>query len=110
MFIVTGCIFTLFHLGGALGHSATTILVTRALAGIFGSARTHRSSLSHNGYDTDMRSYTALTNAGGALSDMWTPRERGIASSLYGTAPWMGPGTHTPTDNPTKAHADCSPV
>ncbi|KAH9901139.1 MFS general substrate transporter [Cubamyces lactineus] len=71
VFIVTGCIFTLFHLGGALGHSATTILVTRALAGIFGSA--------------------PLTNAGGALSDMWTPRERGIASSLYGTAPWMGP-------------------
>ncbi|CDO76524.1 hypothetical protein BN946_scf184750.g4 [Trametes cinnabarina] len=35
--------------------------------------------------------YVALTNAGGALSDMWTPRERGIASALYGTAPWMGP-------------------
>ncbi|KAI0670625.1 MFS general substrate transporter [Trametes maxima] len=71
VFIVTGCIFTLFHLGGALGHNATTILVTRALAGTFGSA--------------------PLTNAGGALSDMWTARERGIASSLYGTAPWMGP-------------------
>ncbi|KAI0646818.1 MFS general substrate transporter [Trametes meyenii] len=71
VFIVTGCTFTLFHLGGALGHNATTILVTRALAGTFGSA--------------------PLTNAGGALSDMWTARERGIASSLYGTAPWMGP-------------------
>ncbi|KAI0637228.1 MFS general substrate transporter [Trametes polyzona] len=71
VFIVTGSVFTLFHLGGALGHNATTILVTRALAGIFGSA--------------------PLTNAGGALSDMWIPRERGIASSLYGTAPWMGP-------------------
>ncbi|KAI0831039.1 major facilitator superfamily domain-containing protein, partial [Trametes gibbosa] len=69
--IATGSIFTLFHLGGALGHNAATILVTRALAGIFGSA--------------------PLTNAGGALSDMWIPRERGIASSLYGTAPWMGP-------------------
>ncbi|KAH9853982.1 MFS general substrate transporter [Lenzites betulinus] len=69
--VVTGCIFTPFHLGGALGHNITTILVTRALAGIWGSA--------------------PLTNAGGALSDMWTPRERGVASSLYSTAPWMGP-------------------
>ncbi len=35
----------------------------------------------------------ALTNAGGALTDMWIARERGFASSIYGTAPWMGPGT-----------------
>ncbi|KAJ3007909.1 hypothetical protein NUW54_g3362 [Trametes sanguinea] len=40
VFIATGCIFTLFHMGGALGHNATTILVTRALAGIFGSTAT----------------------------------------------------------------------
>lgn len=39
VFIVTGSVFTLFHLGGALGHNTATILVTRALAGIFGSAR-----------------------------------------------------------------------
>ncbi|EIW60614.1 MFS general substrate transporter [Trametes versicolor FP-101664 SS1] len=71
VFIVTGSVFTLFHLGGALGHNTATILVTRALAGIFGSA--------------------PLTNAGGALSDMWIARERGIAAALYGTAPWMGP-------------------
>ncbi|KAI0807268.1 MFS general substrate transporter [Fomes fomentarius] len=71
VFVVTGSIFTLFHLGGALGHNAPTVLVTRLLAGTFGSA--------------------PLTNAGGALSDMWIARERGFASSLYGTAPWMGP-------------------
>ncbi|KAM5539116.1 hypothetical protein V8D89_007339 [Ganoderma adspersum] len=71
VFVVTSSIFTLFHLGGALGHNAATILSTRLLAGIFGSA--------------------PLTNAGGALTDMWIARERGFASSIYGTAPWMGP-------------------
>ncbi|KAI1790783.1 MFS general substrate transporter [Ganoderma leucocontextum] len=71
VFVVTSSIFTLFHLGGALGHNAATILSTRLLAGIFGSA--------------------PLTNAGGALADMWIARERGFASSLYSTAPWMGP-------------------
>ncbi|KAH9946324.1 major facilitator superfamily domain-containing protein [Epithele typhae] len=71
VFIVTGTVFMFFHLGGALGHNAATILATRLLAGIFGSA--------------------PLTNAGGAVSDIWIPRERGFAASLYGTAPWMGP-------------------
>ncbi|OBZ75648.1 putative transporter mfs2 [Grifola frondosa] len=61
IFMSTGTIFTLFHLGGSLGHSATTILVTRALAGMF-----------------------ALTNAGGALSDMWIPRERGVLQPSMG--------------------------
>ncbi|EJF62434.1 MFS general substrate transporter [Dichomitus squalens LYAD-421 SS1] len=71
VFVLTASVFMLFHLGGALGHNAATILSTRLLAGIFGSA--------------------PLTNAGGALSDMWIARERGFATSLYGTAPWMGP-------------------
>ncbi|KAI0371743.1 MFS general substrate transporter [Pilatotrama ljubarskyi] len=71
VFIVTGCVFALFHLGGALGHDVNTILITRALAGVFGSA--------------------PLTNSGGVLTDIWTARERGIAASLYGTAPWAGP-------------------
>ena len=31
--------FTLFHLGGALGHNAATLLSTRMLAGIMASAR-----------------------------------------------------------------------
>lgn len=35
---------------------------------------------------------SAFTNSGGALADIWVPRERGIASSLYASAPFMGPG------------------
>ncbi|KAI0818836.1 MFS general substrate transporter [Irpex lacteus] len=79
VFLSTYSVFTLMHLGGALGHNAATILSTRFLAGIFGSS--------------------PLTNASGVLSDMWTPKDRAIVSSsshakkgpVYATAPFMGP-------------------
>ncbi|KAJ3556051.1 hypothetical protein NM688_g2239 [Phlebia brevispora] len=38
VFLTTYAIFTLFHLGGALGHNTATLLSTRLLAGIFGSS------------------------------------------------------------------------
>lgn len=41
VFLVTCALFTVLHLGGALGHNAATLLSTRMLAGIFGSARTY---------------------------------------------------------------------
>lgn len=34
----------------------------------------------------------ALTNAGGAIADIFNARERGIASAIYSTAPYLGPG------------------
>ncbi|KAI0957054.1 hypothetical protein AcW1_005567 [Taiwanofungus camphoratus] len=71
VFIGTFTVFTLLHLGGSLGRNTTTLLVTRTLAGIFG--------------------VSPFTNSGGALADIWVPRERGIASSLYASAPFMGP-------------------
>ncbi|KAH9952218.1 MFS general substrate transporter, partial [Amylocystis lapponica] len=71
VFLTTFSAFTLFHLGGSLAHNVQTLLATRALAGIFGSA--------------------PFSNAGGALSDIWIARERGIASSIYATAPFLGP-------------------
>ncbi|KAI0768785.1 MFS general substrate transporter [Trametes elegans] len=69
--LATALLFTLFNLIGAVGKNSATILIARALAGIFGAA--------------------PLTNAGGVLSDMWHPHERGLATALYGTAPYMGP-------------------
>ncbi|KAG6849586.1 hypothetical protein H0H93_007171 [Arthromyces matolae] len=33
----------------------------------------------------------ALTNAGGAVSDIWNTRERGLASAIYATVPFLGP-------------------
>lgn len=35
----------------------------------------------------------ALTNAGGTVSDIWSVRERGLASAIYATVPFLGPGT-----------------
>lgn len=37
-------------------------------------------------------SVPALTNAGGAVSDIWSFRERGLASAIYATIPFLGPG------------------
>lgn len=71
VFLCTYSVFTLMHLGGALGHNAATILSTRLLAGTFGSS--------------------PLTNASGVLSDMWHPKDRGVVSAIYATAPFMGP-------------------
>ncbi|KAI0340631.1 MFS general substrate transporter [Trametopsis cervina] len=71
VFLCTYSIFTLMHLGGALGHNAATILSTRLLAGIFGSS--------------------PLTNASGVISDMWLAKDRGVVSAIYATAPFMGP-------------------
>lgn len=41
---------------------------------------------------TDDYSAEALTNAGGAIADMFTPKDRGVASTVYSTAPYLGPG------------------
>ncbi|KAI0033240.1 MFS general substrate transporter [Vararia minispora EC-137] len=71
IFLGTFCIYVFMHLGGAFGHNSATILATRFLAGTFGAS--------------------PLTNAGGAIADMYAPRERGIASAIYATAPYLGP-------------------
>ncbi|KAI0736845.1 MFS general substrate transporter [Fomitopsis betulina] len=72
VFIGSYAAFTLLHLGGALCKNAATLLATRTLAGIFGVS-------------------SAFTNSGAALADMWLPKDRGVASSLYASAPFLGP-------------------
>ncbi|KAH9934926.1 major facilitator superfamily domain-containing protein [Fomitopsis serialis] len=71
VFIVSYAAFTLLHLGGALCKNAATLLATRLLAGMFG--------------------VSPFTNSGAALADIWLPRDRGVASSLYASAPFLGP-------------------
>lgn len=79
VFLGTYAVFTLLHLGGALAKNITTVLVCRLLGGIFGAAREHehfllfRSLYEHRA--------VALTNAGGAISDVWNARERKRAAS-----------------------------
>jgi MFS family permease len=71
IFLVSFLPFTLFHLGGALAQNVQTLLITRFLAGAFGSS--------------------PLTNAGGSIADMFTARDRGLASALFAMAPFAGP-------------------
>ncbi|EPT05860.1 hypothetical protein FOMPIDRAFT_1110128 [Fomitopsis schrenkii] len=71
VFIGSYAAFTLLHLGGALCKNVATLLATRTLAGMFG--------------------VSPFTNSGAALADMWHPRDRGVASSLYASAPFLGP-------------------
>ncbi|QRW16511.1 major facilitator superfamily transporter [Rhizoctonia solani] len=71
IFMISFLPFVLLHLGGALAHNIPTLLVTRFLAGSFGSS--------------------PLTNAGGTIADMFTAKERGLASALFAMAPFAGP-------------------
>ncbi|KAF8061465.1 major facilitator superfamily domain-containing protein [Lyophyllum atratum] len=59
------------RIGGGLAHNLPTLLSCRLLTGIFGSS--------------------PLTNAGGTVSDIWNARERGLASAIYATVPFLGP-------------------
>ncbi|KAF9036770.1 major facilitator superfamily domain-containing protein [Panaeolus papilionaceus] len=66
VFLVTLSLYTAFQLQGALAHNLPTLLSCRLLTGIFGSSR-------------------------GAVSDIWSFRERGLASAIYATVPFLGP-------------------
>ncbi|PPQ66843.1 hypothetical protein CVT26_009622 [Gymnopilus dilepis] len=71
VFLVTLSLYTAFQLEGALGRNLGALLSCRLLTGIFGSS--------------------PLTNAGGVVSDIWNFRERGLASAIYSTVPFLGP-------------------
>ncbi|KAF9002027.1 major facilitator superfamily domain-containing protein [Cyathus striatus] len=71
VFLVTLSLYTVFQLEGALCQNLPTLLTCRLLTGIFGSS--------------------PLTNAGGAVGDIWNFRERGLASAIYATVPFLGP-------------------
>ncbi|KAF9562141.1 MFS general substrate transporter [Agrocybe pediades] len=71
VFLVTLSLYTLFQVEGALGRNLGTLLSCRLLTGIFGSS--------------------PLTNAGGTVSDIWNFRERGLASAIYASVPFLGP-------------------
>lgn len=56
---------------GALSPNMACLLVSRFLAGTFGSS--------------------PITNAGGQVADMFAPHERALATSLFSLAPFLGP-------------------
>lgn len=71
IFIVTYFALTAFNVGAACAQTMPALLVLRFFAGAFGSS--------------------PLTNAGGVIADMFSHTERGLASSLFGLAPFLGP-------------------
>ncbi|KAK3938462.1 major facilitator superfamily domain-containing protein [Diplogelasinospora grovesii] len=70
-FIVSHAFMTAF-IGATAGcKNMASLLVFRFLAGTFGAS--------------------PLTNAGGVIADLFPPSQRGLASSIFATAPFMGP-------------------
>ncbi|KAJ3542439.1 hypothetical protein NM208_g4099 [Fusarium decemcellulare] len=71
IFLVSYTALVAFNVGAACAQTLTALLVLRFFAGAFGSS--------------------PLTNAGGVIADMFNRSERGLATSLYAMAPFLGP-------------------
>jgi multidrug resistance protein len=71
LFIGTYTVLTVFNAGAAGANNMAALIVMRLLAGLFGSS--------------------PLTNAGGVIADMFEADERGLATSLFASAPFLGP-------------------
>jgi multidrug resistance protein len=71
LYVITYCALTAFAAGCAGAQNIETLIVLRFFAGAFGSS--------------------PVTNAGGVISDMFSAQDRGIATSIFAIAPFMGP-------------------
>ncbi|KAK3369229.1 major facilitator superfamily domain-containing protein [Lasiosphaeria ovina] len=71
IFIITFAAITAFNAGAAGAPTMAALLVLRFFAGAFGSS--------------------ILTNAGGVIADMFNASERGLATSVFAMAPFLGP-------------------
>ncbi|KAI1344293.1 major facilitator superfamily transporter [Xylariaceae sp. FL0016] len=71
MFFISYIALTAFNAGAAAAPNIQTLIVLRFLAGTFGSS--------------------PLTNSGGVIADMFAAKQRGIATAIFATAPFLGP-------------------
>ncbi|CAH0053558.1 unnamed protein product [Clonostachys solani] len=71
IFIITFMVLTVFNVGATCAMNIQTLLTLRFFASAFGSS--------------------ILTNAGGVIADMFDQSERGLATSIFAMAPFMGP-------------------
>ncbi|KAI2636308.1 polyamine transporter 1 [Hypomontagnella submonticulosa] len=71
LFFFTYVSLTAFNAGAAGSQNIWTLIILRFFAGTFGSS--------------------PLTNSGGVIADMFTARDRGLATALFATAPFLGP-------------------
>lgn len=76
LFFITYMALTAFNAGAAGAPNMAALVVLRFLAGAFGSS--------------------PLTNAGGVIADMFNASERGIATSIFAMAPFLGPALGKP--------------
>ncbi|KAI0378743.1 polyamine transporter 1 [Hypomontagnella monticulosa] len=71
LFFFTYVALTAFNAGAAGSQNIWTLIILRFFAGTFGSS--------------------PLTNSGGVIADMFTAKDRGLATALFATAPFLGP-------------------
>ncbi|KAK2064177.1 major facilitator superfamily transporter [Colletotrichum caudatum] len=71
LFIVTYIALTAFNAGAAGAQNIETLIILRFFAGTFGAS--------------------PLTNAGGVIADMFNANDRGLATAVFATAPFLGP-------------------
>lgn len=71
IYVLSSFVFVLFNLGSTLVHNFTGLLILRFLAGAAGS--------------------TGPSLGAGSIGDMFSPRDRGRAQSVYGLGPLLGP-------------------
>lgn len=71
IFVVSYAAYTAFSVAAPFSPDITTLLVLRFFASAFGSS--------------------SMTNTGGIISDMFEKKERGLATSLFSCAPFLGP-------------------
>ncbi len=71
LWIVSHISMVAFIGGSAGSQNITTLLILRFLAGTFGGS--------------------PLVNSGGAIADMFSPAQRGLAMVIYCVAPFLGP-------------------
>ncbi|KAB8269329.1 major facilitator superfamily domain-containing protein [Aspergillus minisclerotigenes] len=71
VFLATFSLFTLFNIAAAISTNFASLVIFRALAGMFGSA--------------------PLTNSGGVVADLYSVETRGLAAVFYSCATFLGP-------------------
>lgn len=71
LYIITYGGLTAFNAGAAGSQNIWTLIILRFFAGSIGSS--------------------PLTNAGGAIADMFSAKQRGLATTFFAAAPFMGP-------------------
>ncbi|KAK8111534.1 uncharacterized protein PG998_007991 [Apiospora kogelbergensis] len=71
LFFVTYMALTAFNAGAAGAKNMETLIILRFFAGTFGAS--------------------PMTNAGGVIADMFSAHERGMATAVFATAPFLGP-------------------